>query len=90
MGIQIYIKKSALIERNIKLREVTLEYQGDAEKDEYPAVVGCCRVEGLPLLMYSTDDEVYHDANTWGNARGVLLEFLGKHALLAGSDWFET
>lgn len=90
MGVQIYIKKAALIERGIELEEVTLEYQRSDEQEGVLAEEKHCNVEGLSLLMGSMDDEVYHDANTWGTARNVLLEFLGKHSLLAGSDWFEA
>lgn len=90
MGVQIYIKKAALIERGIGLKEVTLKYQSGDEQDGVLVEKKKCLVAELPLLMGSMDDEVYHDANTWGTARSILLEFLGKHALLAGSDWFEA
>lgn len=90
MGVQIHIKKAALIERGIELEEVTLKYQRSDEQEGVQAEEKHCIVEGLSLLMGSMDDEVYHDASTWGTARNVLLEFLGKHVLLAGSDWFEA
>ncbi len=58
------------------------------EVDQYHQYVN---VEGLKIVMEQLNDGViYHDANHWGSSRAPILDFIEKHKLVAGEDWYEA
>lgn len=88
MGTQIYIYKEALQRVEVVVKYHTETYYGESLADEYSEELA--NVVGLGMEMYTTIDAVYHDANRYGSSRSVLLEFIEKHQLKAGQDWFEA
>ena len=102
MGIQIYIKKSALDERKISYKTTTTTTNGcicgetrygyctnceeNAQEEIHEDVV----VEGLSIVMEDFGETIYHDANHWGSSRAPIIEFINRNCLLAGEDWFEA
>jgi hypothetical protein len=103
MGIQIYIKKSALDERGIKYKTTPVTrsyccecgqtqygYCGNCEEDAYEEIHEDTVVDGLSLTMEDFGETMYHDANHWGSSRAPIIEFINRNCLLAGEDWFEA
>ena len=106
MGVQIYIKTEALKERGVALtfnrRElycscacgyetsVGVECE-DCRTPVRRVLETCVEIEGLDILFHELDkDTVWHDANYWGTSRTPIVEFIKKHQLLAGTDWYEA
>jgi hypothetical protein len=102
MGIQIYIKTSALDAKGIEIVRETY-------KETYRCHCGCteeghcgicggnsvihedtvAKVDGLPVMGTLDNDFIWHDANRWGSSRAPILEFIDKHGLI-DNDWFEA
>tara|TARA_R110000744_G_scaffold147612_1_gene260557 strand:- start:874 stop:1188 length:315 start_codon:yes stop_codon:yes gene_type:complete len=104
MGIQIYIKTAKLKEADLVMIYSKESYVSPCRcgKNDYGVCHDCgtepethvqeyVDVEGIPFLMEVLDkDIIYHDANHWGSSRKPLLEFIEKHKLRAGEDWYEA
>lgn len=101
MGIQIYIKKSAI--NVVDEKEEVLATACECEDDNMlpmgyclycgrpvdDFVVKYCKVEGLELVMHDFDELVYHDANRWGPSREKLLAFIDREGI-SDDDWYEA
>lgn len=103
MGIQIYIKKESLKREgiNVKYDEKVHNYGCRCGKCLEGVCPDCgtpgeiyreqiAEVSGLDRVMGVIDNAVYHDANHWGSSRKPILEFIEKHKLKAGEDWYEA
>lgn len=88
MGVQIYIHKESLKRLGIPVVYSTETVYGSNPSEEYSEEIA--NVHGLSMLMETTDNAIYHDANRWGVSRKPLLAFIEKHSLKAGEDWFEA
>jgi hypothetical protein len=92
MGIQIYIKKSALDARGIDYRRVenvmSFDYDEDGELEV--AKEFFLDIDGMPLLMNDFDDSCWHDANSWGSSRKLIIGFILEHELIGDEEWYEA
>jgi len=100
MGIQIYIKKSAI---NVLATEKELVHAGchcGCVTEESEFCDECksyaeswydtyCTVEGLDILMHDFGDTVYHDANAWGSSRAPILAFIESNNI-SDNDWYDA
>lgn len=87
MGIQIYIKKEALERIGVNVRYFTETHDLGPLTEKWSEK--CAEVEGLDKVMGEIDNAVYHDANHWGSSRKPIIDFIDKHRLKAGEDWYE-
>ena len=101
MGIQIYIKKSAV--KVVDEQEETLATACECEYEEVTPMGYClycgkamddfvvkyCTVEGLDMAMYDFNELVCHDANKWGPSRERLLAFIEREGI-SDDDWYEA
>lgn len=88
MGIQIYINKEALERVGVAVKYHTETHNGGSPAEEWSEP--CAVLDGLDKVMGHIDNAVYHDANHWGSSRKHILEFIEKHKLQAGQDWYEA
>lgn len=104
MGIQIYIEKSALAARDIRITAKRSIYHSGCQCQAVMTTGQYCeecasyaedweqssaRVEGLPVIMHDAGDVLWHDANRWGPSRKLILEFIDKYKLVEDEDWYE-
>ena len=105
MGIQIYIKKAALAARDIQVTiERPLCHSGCHCQMVMTAGQYCedcgtyaedweeahAHVAGLSVVMGDFGETLWHDANHWGPSRAPIMEFIDKHQLRAGEEWYEA
>jgi hypothetical protein len=87
MGIQIYIKKSAV---KIDQESRTINYMYDENDEVYDQYEShYVTLIGLDVVMQDFDDYVYSDANVWGSNRGPLLEYIEANNI-SDDDWYEA
>jgi len=101
MGIAIYISKEALAKAGVEMVEVSRAYHQPCKCGNQE--IGYCDscgikasnfkidyidIKELPFLMNEMEEFIYHDANSWGNSRKPILEFI-KSNHIANDDWYE-
>lgn len=104
MGIQIYIKKSALAARDIQVTTNRSICHSGCQCQAVMTAGHYCeechsyaedwehssaRVKGLSVVMHDAGDVLWHDANHWGSSRKPILEFIDKYKLVEEEDWYE-
>lgn len=105
MGIQIYIKKSALASRNIHITtERSLRHSGchcqavmttghyceECHSYAEDWEQSSANVSGLSVVMHDAGETLWHDANYWGSARPPIMAFIDEHQLRADDEWYEA